>query len=204
VLGEARVALTGLDPACATCHFDPHGGRFTAGGARAREGGCAGCHTAETFRIPTVDADAHDAFAWRLTGAHRAVPCFRCHGELEQPAAEIRLLRVSGTPRTLELRAEHGRCADCHDTPHAGQFASRAEGGACDDCHTADAFRPASRFDHDRDSAFPLAGAHADVACARCHASRRDVAGTPVVLYRPTARRCRDCHAGPSPEGGTS
>jgi hypothetical protein len=57
------------------------------------------------------------------------------------------------------------------------------------------AFRPADRFDHDRDARFSLKGAHATVTCARCHFTRRSAAGKPVVVYRPVSTKCESCHS---------
>jgi len=57
-----------------------------------------------------------------------------------------------------------------------------------------DAFRPARRFDHNRDAAFSLKGAHANVPCARCHRSVAGPSGKPVVIYRPVPTACEACH----------
>ena len=193
-LGEARVALTLIDAQCVSCHHDPHAGRFSAGGERPKENDCLSCHDSTRFRPSTLDVEGHGSFAWRLEGAHRTVPCFLCHDELKLPAPTIRLLKVEGSPRSLSFEADHLRCASCHDDAHDAQFASRTDGGACEGCHGESAFRPATRFDHDRDSTFSLAGAHRDVDCARCHKTLLDATGAPRVLYRPVPQRCRDCH----------
>jgi hypothetical protein len=85
------------------------------------------------------------------------------------------------------------RCADCHRDPHAGQF---TDGTRCERCHAVDAFTPAGRFDHDRDAAFKLEGAHAAVPCTACHEPRPGPDGKPFVRYRPLPSACESCHAG--------
>jgi hypothetical protein len=127
------------------------------------------------MRPSTVDVAAHARFAFALDGAHRAVPCAGCHKTMSGS------LSVSRT------------CADCHATPHGSQFVSRADRGACDACHDTGAWRPAARFDHERDAAFALAGAHARVSCGSCH---RPGDASVDRVYRPVSGKCESCHTG--------
>jgi len=129
------------------------------------------------MRPSTVDVAAHARFAFALDGAHRAVPCAGCHKTMNGSFSASRT------------------CAGCHSTPHGTQFAARADRGACDACHDTGVWRPAARFNHDRDAAFSLAGAHARVACDRCHRP-----GGPSVdrVYRPVSSKCESCHTGKS------
>ncbi len=193
-LGRARVALTLLDAACASCHADPHAGRFSAFGQLPVEGGCPVCHDSRRFQPSTVDTVLHASFDYPLEGAHRATPCSECHEELTGQSATSTLL-LAESSRPLIFRAAHERCDDCHDSAHGQQFAERMDGGACDVCHSSEAFRPASLFDHDRDAAFALTGAHQAVPCEDCH-SKEDSDKGSVVVYRPVPHRCADCHAG--------
>ncbi len=65
------------------------------------------------------------------------------------------------------------------------------DGVDCARCHdTVDWL--AEKFDHDRDSRFSLAGAHAKVACRACH---KAPAGEPLTVFRPLATECVACHA---------
>jgi len=197
--GTARVVLALPDTRCVACHHDPHDGRFEPQGERPESRGCPGCHTLERFRPSAVDVARHAAFGYRLEGAHLAVPCVACHRELELPSAASSLIgRAQDSPR-LRLAAKHDRCEDCHADPHAGQFATRGEAGRCESCHDVHAFRPAGRFDHDRDSDFPLRGAHAGVPCAKCHPSLPGADGRAVVTYTPVSRECESCHGGQRP-----
>jgi hypothetical protein len=81
----------------------------------------------------------------------------------------------------------------CHRDPHGGQFASREDRGDCQHCHGLSAFRPADRFDHNRDTAFKLDGAHARAACERCHPPGPGRTG---AQYHGISRRCESCHGG--------
>jgi len=51
------------------------------------------------------------------------------------------------------------------------------------------------RFDHGRETEFPLAGAHAKLACDQCH---RAPAGSGAA----TPSRCGGCHAKDDPHAG--
>lgn len=156
---------------CRDCHADPH----QPAPPLPRE--CADCHTLQGYVPSTVDVAGHARFRFALEGAHRAVPCAGCH----------RLQTKSFTAPT--------QCAACHDGPHGTQFAARADRGTCDACHDVAKWRPAARFDHERGTRFSLAGAHATVACDRCHTpigtgARRD------RRYRPVSAACESCHVG--------
>ena len=186
-LGKAGVIVR---PAreCASCHRDPHEGKF--GAAR-----CSECHDASSFKPARFDAARHDASAFPLRGAHRKAACAKCHRDLGAPAAE------AGAPRSLPFRDPRRACEECHADPHGGQFASRPDRGACASCHDEEAFRPASRFEHSRDTAFPLKGEHVLVPCARCHMTEILTNGASRIIFKPTPRRCDACHGA---KGGTT
>ena len=202
VLGKARVALTTVETLCASCHYDPHSGHFAADGPRPIEDGCRGCHGARAFTPSAVDAEVHRRFDYRLDGAHQAVPCVMCHEELKLAPAEIHLLRVEGASRALKFAAEHERCDACHTAPHGDQFERRADRGACDGCHAVDGWKPAARFDHERNAEFSLRGAHLKVPCESCHKLALDPEGRPRVIYRPVPQDCKDCHGKNVPRRG--
>jgi hypothetical protein len=166
-----------IPAACARCHEDPHQGRFEPGGARPMPQGCAACHVATAWRPASVDAAGHEQFRFALRGAHRATPCAGCHRGLAQGSF-----------------AADSTCASCHQTPHGSQFDARAGQGRCDACHGEDAFRPAVRFDHERDASFALGKGHRQLACDRCHRTERVADGLTRVLYRPLSGKCESCH----------
>lgn len=201
-LGSARVLLDVPETTCGACHVDPHAGRYAKGGAFPVEGGCRACHTTSQFRPSTVDVAMHARFSFALEGAHRAAPCVACHTEMRAPeAAATLVLAARGVASLPFTKRRSTACRSCHeaDSPHGTQFASRQDGGACERCHGVAAFVPASRFDHERDTSFPLKGAHAAVACVACHKTETLVAGKTRVVYRPLSGACESCHGGKTP-----
>jgi hypothetical protein len=191
--GAARVALRPAHGACPDCHRDPHAGRFVAGGARPRAAGCRACHSMQAFRPSAMDVALHAATPFPLEGAHRALPCVACHAELKAAPAASSLASAGADARPLRFAESRAACTDCHADVHAGQFAARPDHGACGGCHSTDRFAPADRFDHARDTAFRLEGAHARAACASCHRAERRGRAT-VVAYHGVPTRCESCH----------
>lgn len=189
-VGRAKVWFHPAHERCTDCHRDPHGGRFSPGGERARAKDCRACHTMEHFRPSTFDAAQHDEARFKLEGAHRAIPCGACHADLAAAASA-----KPGRHVALTLKIDARSCRDCHQSPHGTQFDSRKDKGACDACHDIESFRPASRFDHRRLNAFPLEGAHLRVACGKCHPTVKTSGGKKMTLYRPLSSRCESCHA---------
>jgi hypothetical protein len=156
---------------CSDCHRrDPHRGQF------GRE--CRACHVVSGFANVSFD---HGKTGYPLTGRHAGVSCRQCH-------------QRQGGNQPPVYRSTPTACGDCHRDTHRGQFAK-----SCDACHTTQGFGPeALKFDHQRDSAFPLQGKHAAASCQKCHvkATRAFPAGSgEAVLYKPLASACASCHA---------
>jgi hypothetical protein len=105
------------------------------------------------------------------------------------------LIGAGGSFAELRFTAKTA-CADCHENLHGDQFASRKDGGRCEACHTTDVFQPAGRFDHNRDAAFSLKGAHEKVACNRCHANDLSGGHPERLIFRPLSSKCESCHGG--------
>ena len=84
----------------------------------------------------------HASTKFPLVGRHVKVACAACH-----PSQ-----RYKNTPTD---------CVSCHrlDDAHQGRF-----GPACADCHSAKGWK-VTGFDHDRDTHFPLRGAHHGLSC---------------------------------------
>ncbi|MBS2026238.1 MAG: hypothetical protein JST92_27870, partial [Deltaproteobacteria bacterium] len=162
---------------CDRCHLDAHVGQLSLVQGQKRD--CEACHTVETFANARFDVEEHARTRFALTGAHRAVPCLSCHLRDEHLASQVpatvraewkkegRAVRVS--PAVFRETGKLDDCRTCHADAHAGQFMKRVDAEGCTACHTLDRFHPA-RFDHAKDSRFPLEGKHATVSCARCHA----------------------------------
>lgn len=201
--GTASVLFAIRDTACAACHFDPHLGRFATRGTLPIPGGCSACHTTAAFRPSSMDVIRHALVGFPLEGAHRAAPCVACHTAMGPRPATGTLLRSTPAPAPLLLVAEKGTtCSACHASPHADQFRGRKGGDACESCHGPDSFRPATRFNHDRDATFALTGAHEHVACAACHKPSTAPDGAATVRYRPLSTKCESCHAKRPAAGG--
>jgi len=198
-IGDARVELALQVTDCATCHRDPHAGRY----AKAASLKCGDCHASTDSWTTVIDVKTHRRFAFALDGAHRAVPCIACHQELKGAPGGSTLKLASNRARPLEFRQQRSRCRDCHENPHGDQFAARRGGDSCASCHVDNRFKPASLFDHEHDTKFPLKGAHARVACDQCHKPRTDEKGVRRVVYRSAPARCEDCHGGRK-QGGAS
>jgi len=195
-LGKARFRFRLSETGCGDCHTDPHRGRFANATAGRKALDCTACHGTAAFRPSIVQVAAHADYGFPLEGAHRATPCIACHTELKTaPARRSSLVAVKATFPELKFEAP-AACSGCHRTPHGTQFDSRADRGRCDACHGTDGFRPASRLDHDRDTKFPLKGAHERVPCNRCHPTDTQGGDPRRLVYRPLSGKCEDCHAG--------
>ena len=130
---------------------------------------CEGCHSELAWR--EVRPYDHSKTKFPLTGAHAKVACNACH------AGE----RYKGVSRL---------CADCHQLQdvHAGRY-----GAKCSTCHQPTKW-DAIRFDHDRQTKFPLRGGHATVKCDACHKGD---------LYRDKlSTTCVSCHKKNDPHRG--
>ncbi len=192
--GKAGFKFTGIETRCAQCHVDPHGGRFEPTGERPSPASCSACHTTTGFRPAAIDPAAHDRFRFVLRGAHRATPCYGCHRELaNRPALPSTLVAGSGTVSAERFLAD-STCASCHQSVHGSQFDTRKDKGRCDACHGEESFKPASRFDHDREASFALGKGHAPLPCGSCHKAERLGGGVLRVIYRPLSGKCESCH----------
>jgi hypothetical protein len=108
-----------------------------------------------------------------LTGKHAQVDCGGCH---------------TGAHSIADLKATPQECSSCHtkDDAHKGQF-----GNSCGACHTTNGWLPAT-FDHAK-TKFPLTGAHAGLACTKCHAN---------AVFTVLSTACASCHPEPSYHSG--
>jgi hypothetical protein len=164
--GPARFKDMKFD-ACAACHSDPHKGAFKAK--------CESCHTTSGWKkIQTAMQFDHSKTKYPLLGLHAKVSCTQCHmgADFRRPVA-------------------HENCADCHKPdPHKGQFQSRPRKGECAECHTVDAWKPSLfAVKEHATSAYPLAGKHVTVECAKCH-----IPAGKDTLFKVKFTNCTDCH----------
>ncbi len=166
---------------CVDCHRDPHAGTADA---FLGDAGCESCHDGNDWRTVSFD---HGSTGFGLEGAHRTVACVECHAVTGQGTDEV-MLSLGNAPTA---------CRDCHQDPHLGQLDRPGALAACRDCHSLEGWTP-SLFGHDRDSAFPLEGAHTRAECGACHLAEV-VGDREVVRYRPLPTACSGCHR--TPEG---
>lgn len=164
----ARTYL-GLDPACASCHRDPHQGEFSGKG-------CNSCHGQASWK-PASEFHHRDT-RYPLTGLHQKVSCEKCHRTGGAP---------EGAEKTISFKGvAFAQCSECHRDPHTGRL-----GTSCSSCHSTAGWKQIKnvRFDHDR-TRYPLRGKHRVVKCAACH-------GSSGHFRRPRFGRCADCHRDP-------
>jgi len=123
----------------------------------------------------------HNRTKFPLKDGHRNVACTACHvGE-----------------RYRDIGAA---CVDCHQIQdvHAGRY-----GANCETCHDQNKWATV-RFNHDKNTKFPLRGAHVRVKCDACHTGdlyRDKLATACVSCHRKDdlhdgqlSRRCEQCH----------
>ena len=106
---------------------------------------CETCHDSGKWKAATFRHDRDARYA--LRDSHRSVKCESCH---RVPVAQEK------TP-TL--------CNACHRKDDAHKSAL---GEKCESCHVETKWKQ-SRFDHDRDSRFPLREKHRPAKCDGCH-----------------------------------
>lgn len=175
-----RVDLHVRKQACADCHDNPHGAQFAK---EMTQGGCAHCHEPTGWTLPKIDHST-----WPLTGAHASARCESCHKPTPEDRKAGKGPSYRGVPRV---------CSGCHDDLHAGQFRASAPVIAeCDRCHTTTVFK-IPRFDHAGLARWALTGAHATLACDKCHAATTLNDGTTTTRWRLPSNTCNYCHADP-------
>jgi hypothetical protein len=161
---------------CADCHKDVHQGQVNLWTER---GGCAFCHTTETWHRITFD---HSKAQFQLEGKHREILCLKCH-----------YIQSSGEGKQVWMKPLARECSGCHKDVHQGQFLQKGESAIlCEKCHQAGGWTDL-KFTHNRDSRFVLDGAHEKVPCRSCHKPVA-IQGQLTNRYRPLDSRCADCH----------
>ncbi|MBI5511523.1 MAG: hypothetical protein HY903_22435 [Deltaproteobacteria bacterium] len=148
--------------ACESCHQDPHRKRF----AKFR---CGDCHDTADTRVIGFEHGKQTKLA--LHARHARLSCRQCH-------------RGKG-PTDFE-RHESTDCRACH--AHTDAHKHQFDAKACTDCHIEGGSKKL-KFNHDKDSRFPLTGAHATLAlegdCKKCHGKGN---------YRSGKLTCNACH----------
>ncbi len=158
---------------CEVCHKEHKGRDFDLMGWSSIRGGEKGFD--------------HDLTEWPLKGKHASTDCGECH----QARNKTQGLKIyMGTEQLCGAAGCHG-----NEQPHK---LDRKELLRCERCHSESVWKPQKKplgFDHNdrKDAGMPLLGAHADVACTKCH---------PKAVFNlpsPNAASCGNagCHKSP-------
>ncbi|MFZ2542187.1 MAG: cytochrome C [Gallionella sp.] len=128
---------------------------------------CETCHVDRDWK--TIEFDHNKETKYKLLGKHIPVKCSACH---KKP-----LYQNNKTPTT---------CNACHrkDDVHKGGL-----GEKCETCHTEQKWKT-SKFDHDKDTDYPLLGKHITTKCDACHKPGLKVPGQKEKI----AITCIGCH----------
>jgi len=125
---------------------------------------CVNCHDDTSWKKIRFD---HSKTDYPLDGCHVNVECKACHIDN----------RFKPTPKD---------CYSCHrgddnKKGHKGMF-----GKKCESCHVTESWT-ASKFDHRRDTRYPLLGKHRPLKCDACHKGD--------VYTEKLGNACIGCHA---------
>lgn len=155
----------GMDQ-CATCHKDPHEGKFGTD--------CAKCHQEKGFKaVRSMDQFDHSLTDFPLQGKHVGVDCKKCHkGDYTDP---------------LPFDA----CSRCHEDYHKGEFAKNGVSPDCAECHfVTDGFDVSSfTIEEHKSAAYPLEGAHLATPCFACH-----MKDGKTWKFKDLGKDCVNCH----------
>ena len=165
---------------------------------------CADCHQDQTFANTPRDCNG----CHRRDDAHKGFfgsKCETCHNEGQWKQSIFRHEKETRFP--LLERHRQVKCENCHRTPvyrektptrciachrnddqHKGNLGER-----CEKCHTERGWR-SSRFDHDKDSTFPLREKHRTAKCESCHKDPN--------MREKLPTRCFACHEKDDKEKG--
>ena len=106
---------------------------------------CDQCHNEGNWKEARFD---HAKTHFPLLLGHAKVKCAACHADPQHFAHTTT------------------KCNACH---HKQDAHKAALGDKCEVCHNEKSWKEAPRFDHDRDSRYPLREAHRKAKCDSCH-----------------------------------
>jgi hypothetical protein len=173
---------------CVDCHRNPHKEQFHE---KFFGRACTECHSTDTFS-KQKEFD-HNQTAFGLKGKHMELKCLACHVPSEKSAYEKKTITWHKFIFP-DLAAKN--CTTCHNDFHGGQLGQR-----CDSCHNEQTWKKV-KFDHNRDTKFPLKSKHQAVKCSECHEPVRNKFVTfgpdgqkhRLIRYRPIDGACITCH----------
>ncbi|MFA6467990.1 MAG: hypothetical protein WCW35_03765 [Bacteroidota bacterium] len=157
----------GIAKDCFSCHQKEYIAAVNPNHSAAQfDHNCIACHSTNGWSPSTFD---HAKTEFRLTGAHIAEECSKCHtGGV-----------FKGTSK--ECYPCHQKDLDklVHPDHTKGQFSHE-----CLTCHTTVVWKP-STFDHAKTN-YQLTGAHTNTECAKCHVNEQ---------YKGLPNDCYSCHS---------
>ncbi len=162
--------------ACSDCHPNPH--------ENNRAFNCARCHTTRSWKRPYLLFDHERDSSFHLRGKHAELQCEKCHQRTQWTGTK--------TVQSFHLYGLGTQCAQCHKDPHQATL-----GDDCSRCHTQNSWRGRDLlFVHNRDSRYPLFGAHLITDCKKCHPPEE---GRPLATarFREIETACTACHRDP-------
>jgi hypothetical protein len=155
---------------------------------------CVRCHlehNGEDFVLvhwePSLKQFDHRLAGYPLVDKHAGLSCEKCHMPKNMVPAARALIKDTDLTRSYMGLSQD--CATCHADPHKGQL-----GPDCTRCHNVQDWKQANQFDHSK-TKYPLTGAHAQVACEKCHfptGPEKTVKYTGIKFDG-----CIDCHTDP-------
>lgn len=148
----------GLRGECTTCHFgtkkkhgvggyNPH--KFTD----SKLTNCQTCHKFSNFKVANLGVTKfdHDKTAYPLVGAHLRNKCIECHEK------DI---------KTFKVKDNFKDCKGCHEDSHKSVISAKR---TCKSCHSPKTNFRKTKFDHGKETKFPLRGQHKKNRCKDCH-----------------------------------
>lgn len=160
--------------------------------AKVKAQDCFECHSehhGKKFNAIRLDEKKfdHKLTSYSLEGKHAVISCKDCH-----VSKNIQDKEIKKRPKTF-LGLSHA-CTSCHDDYHQKTLSSD-----CAKCHDTKAFRPASKFDHNKTD-YKLKGKHTEVDCKQCHKvnmkNGKEFQEFSGILHND----CKACHADPHKE----
>ncbi len=181
------------DRKCLECHKDVQSLINKKRGFHAdpvvKKQNCIECHSehhGRKFDMVRFDEKSfnHDRTGYNLEGKHEIIDCKKCH--MPDNIQNIELKKRAKTFMGLDQA-----CLTCHDDYH-----QKTLDNDCKKCHDFKAFKPASKFNHDK-SDFKLTGKHTDVKCLECH-KKTTKNGKDFQEFTGIAfTDCKSCHDDP-------
>ena len=158
--------------------------------------GCQYCHVNERY----IDTPKNCYFCHYLEDVHngdRGIKCHQCHVDERWSRIEFNHdkdtdFKIEGAHKRLLCKDCHqknifkdevkGICFSCHEVndAHYGNY-----GKKCENCHTEKEWSDI-KFNHDKDTDFPLKGEHKEILCEACHKG--------LLFDEKTPKNCSDCH----------